>query len=72
MPSSLELGQLIYKVGKGAKVGMVMLGLVKKEVKEEVFCTFSMLDSHIEKALEVEEKEAMGYNVVMLEHTPSL
>ena len=70
MPSSLELGQLIYKVGKGAKAGMVMLGLVKEEVKEEVFCnTFSMLDSHIENALEVEEKEAMGYNVVMLEHT---
>lgn len=70
MPSSHELGQLIYKVGKGAKDGMLMFGLVSEGFNEEVFCeSFSSLDTYIERALGAEEKKAMGYNVVMLEHT---
>ena len=69
MPSSRELGQLIYKVGKGAKAGMVMFGLVEAGVGEEEFCNaFTMLDAYIKNALNTEEKEAMGYNVIMLEH----
>ena len=70
MPSSHELGQLIFKVGKGAQQGMIMLGLVSEGANEEDFCTaFSSLDTYIQSELEVEGKERMGYNVVMLEHT---
>ena len=69
MPSSHELGQLIYKVGRGAKDGMRMLGLVSEEVNGEDFCTaFSSLDAYLENGLGDERKKAMGYNVVMLEH----
>ncbi len=70
MPSSHELGKLIYKVGKGAKDGMLMFGLVRKGANAEDFCkAFTSLDNYVERALGVEEKKAMGYNVVMLEHT---
>jgi hypothetical protein len=70
MPSSLELGKLIYKVGKGAKAAMIMLGLVNQGVEEEDFCkAFSTLDAHIENALDIDKKKTMGYNIVMLEHT---
>ena len=70
MPSSQELGQLIYKVGKGAKDGMLLFGLVEDGVEEEGFCdAFVSLDAYIERMLGDEEKATMGYNVVMLEHT---
>jgi hypothetical protein len=70
MPSSYELGRLIYKLGKGAKDGMQLFNLVGEGANEEDFCNaFASLDAHIEGRLGVEEKNAMGYNVVMLEHT---
>jgi hypothetical protein len=70
MPSSYELGKLIYKVGMGGKKGMEGLKLVSKGDMEGFFCkAFALLDAYIEKTLGVEEKKAMGYNVVMLEHT---
>jgi hypothetical protein len=70
MPSSYELGQVIYLVGKGAKDGMIKIGLVSNEANQEEFCNaFSSLDAYLESKLGAEEKEAMGYNVVMLEHT---
>jgi hypothetical protein len=69
-PSSYELGQLIYKVGKGAKDGMQMLGLVREGVDRIDFCNvFASLDAYIESGLGAEDKKAMGYNAVMLEHT---
>ena len=70
MPSSYELGELVYKVGKGAKEGMLTFGLVREGVNKDDFCNaFAMLDAYIESALGAEEKKVMGYNVVMLEHT---
>ncbi len=69
MPSSHEFGQLVYKVGKGAKDGMLMFGLTRGGGDGEDFCkAFTLLDDYVESALGAEEKKAMGYNVVMLEH----
>ena len=68
-PSSYKLGQLIYKVRKGAKDGMQMLGLVREGVDRNNFCNaFASLDAYIENGLGAEDKKAMGYNAVMLEH----
>ena len=70
MPSTMEFGELIHKVGKGAKDGMVMFNLVKKNTdKEEICKAFSSLDLALQCELTEVEKEAMGYNIVMLEHT---
>ena len=70
MPSAMEFGELIHKVGKGAKDGMVMFNLVKKNAdKEEICKAFSSLDLALQCELTEVEKEAMGYNIVMLEHT---
>ena len=69
MPSSRELAELIFKVGKGAKEGMAMLGLVKNGAnREELGNAFESLDLALELKLTEEEKKAMGYNVIMLEH----
>ena len=69
-PSSRELGDLIFKVGKGAKDGMTLVGLVKNSAKGEELCeALESLDLALLKALSEEEKEAMGYNIIMLEHT---
>ena len=70
MPSSREYGELIFKVGKGAKDGMTMIGLVKNSANPEELCdAFESLDLALQHELTEEEKKAMGYNVVMLEHT---
>lgn len=70
MPTSYELGWLIYKVGKGERDRMLVCGLVKEGGNEEDFCkAFTSLDAYIESTLGEEEKIAMNYNVVMLEHT---
>ena len=70
MPSPREFGELIYKVGKGAKDGMAKIGLVKKGADREEICkAFVSLDLALQRELTEEEKEAMGYNIIMLEHT---
>ena len=70
MPSSYDLGQLIYKIGRGAKDGMIVLGLVNGDVTCEDFSNaFSSLDTFIASSLDSEVKKACGYSVVMLEHT---
>jgi hypothetical protein len=69
-PSSREYSELIFKVGKGAKEGMMMIGLVKDNPNLEELCeAFESLDLALQHELTEEEKKAMGYNVVMLEHT---
>ena len=69
MPSSYEMAQLICKVGKGAQDGMQLLGLVRTGADRNDFINaFVSLDAYIEGMLGEEEKRAMGYNVVMLEH----
>jgi hypothetical protein len=70
MPSSMEFGELIFKVGKGAKDGMTLIGLVKSSANREELCkAFESLDLALQRELTEEEKEVMGYNIIMLEHT---
>jgi hypothetical protein len=70
MPSPREFGELISKVDKGAKEGMTKTGLVKTGANREELCkAFTSLDLALLQELTENEKELMGYNVVMLEHT---
>ena len=70
MPSSREFGELIFRVGRGGKEGMILIGLVKKEAQKEELCeAFQSLDLALQRELTQDEKDAMGYNVVMLEHS---
>ena len=70
MPSARKFGELIYKVGKGAKEGMVKFELVKNNAEKEEICeAFISLDLALQRELTEVEKETMGYNIIMLEHT---
>ena len=69
MPSAEEWAKLISRVGKGSKAGMVMCGFVKDKSSQEELCkAFVSLDLALQHELSDEEKEKMGYNVIMLEH----
>ena len=69
MPSASEWALSINKMGKGSKAGMEMCGLVKKGCGREEFCkAFVSLDKALQTELTKEEKDVMGYNIVMLEH----
>ena len=69
MSSTREWAKVIAKVGKGAKAGMVACGLVEEGCSIDQMCVaFESLDHALQAELDKEEKEAMGYNAVMLEH----
>jgi len=69
MPTAHEWGGLIHSLRMGAKSAMEMLGLTSKQAnKLEVSKAFTSLDLALQQELEEEEKAAMNYNVVMLEH----
>ena len=60
MPSSYDLSQLIYKIGRGAKDGMIVLGLVNGDVTCEDFSyVFSSLDTFITSSLDSEVKKVL-------------
>jgi hypothetical protein len=70
MPSTRDWAESINKMGKGSKAGMEKCGLVKSNCSGEEFCTaFASLDKALQTELSEEEKKAMGYNIIMLEHT---
>ena len=70
MPSSREFGELVFKVGKGAKDGMTKIGLVKEGSNREDLCkALESLDLVLQRELTEDEKNVMGYNIIMLEHT---
>ena len=70
MPSPKELGEIIYKIKKGAMDGMEKIGLVKNNANVEEVCeAFTSLDLALQQELTDDEKETMGYNIIMLEHT---
>jgi hypothetical protein len=70
MPTAQEWGRLIHSLRMGARSGMSMLGLTSdKASKSEVSEAFVSLDKALQQELKEEEKSAMNYNVVMLEHT---
>ena len=69
MPSASEWARSINKMGKGSKAGMETCGLVKNGCGHEEFCeAFVSLDKALQAKLTKEEKDAMGYNIIMLEH----
>lgn len=69
MPPAREWAESIVKMGKGSKAGMEICGLVSEGCNKEEFCAaFESLDQALQFELEEKEKEAMGYNVIMLEH----
>jgi hypothetical protein len=69
VPSASEWAKCIHKTGKGAKAGMEACGLVGKGGTKDEFCAaFESLDQALQLELTEEEKEAMDYNVIMLEH----
>jgi hypothetical protein len=69
MPTAPEWGGLIYTLDMGAKSAMEMLGLIsKKASRVEVTEAFMSLDLSLQQELEEEERLAMNYNVIMLEH----
>jgi hypothetical protein len=70
IPSADEMARLIVKLGKGAKKGMEQTGLIRVGCSKKEFCNaFVSLDLALQHELRVDEKEDMGYNVIMLEHT---
>ena len=69
MPSAKEWANSVDKMGKGSKLGMIGCGFVNDNCSREEFCSaFASLDEALRMELTMEEKETMGYNVVMLEH----
>jgi len=70
MPAAEEWGGLIHTLKMGSKETMERLGLIRKGAsKLEVSKVFVSLDLALRQELKEEEKEAMNYNVIMLEHT---
>ena len=69
MPSASDWATSINKMGKGSKAGIDTCGLVKKGCRREEFCkVFASLDNALQTELTKEEKDAMGYNIIMLKH----
>ena len=61
MPSSKELGELIFKVGRGYKHGMALLSFVKNGANREEFCeAFVSLDLTLQHKLTEDEKKNHG------------
>lgn len=70
MPSVKEWAELIHKLKKGAMSGMEIYGLTQKKCSaEELHAAFTSLDQVLQRELRMDEKEMMGYNIIMLEHT---
>jgi len=68
MPTAKQWGQLIAEVGKGAQAGMAMYGLIQASCSDKDICdAFISLDLALRQELRNDEKETMGYNVIMLE-----
>jgi hypothetical protein len=69
MPPAREWADTIARMGKGSTDGMKMCGFIGKDSSRAEFCgAFEMLDQALQTELRADEKEAMGYNLVMLEH----
>ena len=68
-PTVEEMGRIVFKLGKGALVGLIRLGLVeKKSVEQEVVSAFSFLYNYLERNLTTEVKTLISFDVFMLEH----
>jgi hypothetical protein len=69
MPSAKEWANLVHKLGMGSKSGMEMCKFIEKDSSRDDFSSaFASLDQALQMELREEEKETMGYNIIMLEH----
>jgi hypothetical protein len=70
MPSIEEWASLIYTIRKGAMSGLQSLALLGKTFsKVEVIDAFKTLHTFLLATLTDEDRELMGYNIIMLEHS---
>jgi len=69
MPTAEKMGELVARVGKSAKDGLKVLGLLPIDAEgERVKVAFVKLHGYIMANLDTCSRQDMGYNVVMLEH----
>ena len=69
MPTKLEMGDLIFKLNKGVRGGLMKLGMIGEYPSaNEVINAFVSLCDYLEQHLTDEEKETMGYSTSMVEH----
>ena len=69
MPEAHKWGGLIHTLDMGARSTMETLGLTRKQAsRDEVSKAFTAFNLALQQELNDEEKMAMKYNVIMLEH----
>jgi hypothetical protein len=69
MPTITEMADICYKINKGAKAGLTCMQLLKvDETSEECQTAFKNIYKHVDEGFTDEEKEIMGFNVIMMEH----
>jgi hypothetical protein len=69
MPTITEMADIFYKINKGAKAGLTCMQLLKvDETIEECRTAFKNIYKHVDEEFTDEEKEIMGFNVIMMEH----
>jgi hypothetical protein len=69
MPTPFSWGDLVHELNKGARNGLVELGLQEKSTTSEVTSqSFNDLYQYLAEQLDDEEKSLIGFNVIMLEH----
>jgi len=71
MPTKEEMGLLVACLHKGATTGLANLGLIcnKSSSKVDIQNAFIALYNYLDVELTTEEKEAIGFDVLMLEHS---
>jgi hypothetical protein len=70
MPTIEDWANLIYDVGKGATKGLQRLGLVGETfTRPDVINAFKKLDNFLDQNISSDDRDLMGYNIVMLEHS---
>ena len=68
-PTVEEMGRIVFKLGKGALVGLIRLGLIEKNsLEQEVVSAFSFLYNYLDCNLTTEVKTLICLDVFTLEH----
>jgi hypothetical protein len=69
IPLPATWGELVHELDKGAKNGLLTLGLLEKKASSiDTTQSFSELYQYLAHELDDEEKSLIGFNTIMLEH----
>ena len=70
MPTAEELGGIIWEIRKGAYGGLKKLKIIEDSERDNqiVVVAFVQLYNILDDVLSMEEKLAIGWNILMLEH----